>query len=51
MGAVQRGLRSKGFDGIRPSPVEEAAIVNFHRVLALYMGTGAPRPIDREPTA
>jgi hypothetical protein len=46
MGAVQRGLRSRGFDGLRPSPVEERAIINFHRVLADYLGTGAPQPIE-----
>jgi len=42
MGAVQKGLKATNFDGIRPSPVEERAIINFHRVLADYMGTGAP---------
>ena len=45
MGAVQRGLRSRGCDGLRPSPVEERAIINFHRVLADYLGTGAPQVI------
>jgi phenylpropionate dioxygenase-like ring-hydroxylating dioxygenase large terminal subunit len=45
MGAVQKGLKSRHFEGIRPSPVEEKAIVNFHRVLAGYMGTGAPQPL------
>jgi len=46
MGAVQRGLRSRGCDGLRPSPVEERAIINFHRVLADYLGTGAPQVIE-----
>jgi phenylpropionate dioxygenase-like ring-hydroxylating dioxygenase large terminal subunit len=45
MGAVQRGLSSRGFDGIRPSPVEERAIINFHTVLASYIGRGAPKPL------
>jgi phenylpropionate dioxygenase-like ring-hydroxylating dioxygenase large terminal subunit len=42
MEAVQKGLRSRGFDGTRPSPVEERAIVNFHRVLAIYIDAGGP---------
>ncbi|MED5544718.1 MAG: aromatic ring-hydroxylating dioxygenase subunit alpha [Pseudomonadota bacterium] len=46
MEAVQQGLRSRAFAGIYPSPVEEKAIVNFHRVLADYVGRGAPEPID-----
>lgn len=46
MGAVQRGLKSRSFSGMRPSPVEERALINFHRVLADYMGTGAPQPLD-----
>jgi hypothetical protein len=45
MGAVQEGLKSRGFAGPRPSPVQEEAIANFHRVLAQYMGTGAPERI------
>jgi phenylpropionate dioxygenase-like ring-hydroxylating dioxygenase large terminal subunit len=46
MEAVQQGLRAKHFPGMLPSPVEERAIINFHGVLASYMGTGAPEPID-----
>lgn len=46
MKAVQQGLRSRAFQGIYPSPVEERAITNFHRVLADYVGTGAPEPVD-----
>jgi phenylpropionate dioxygenase-like ring-hydroxylating dioxygenase large terminal subunit len=34
---VQRGLRSRGFKGARPSPAQERAIVNFHRVLRRFM--------------
>lgn len=45
MGAVQRGLRSRGFDVARPSPKEEAAIVNFHQVLADYLDHAAPVPL------
>jgi hypothetical protein len=39
-------MHSRGFSGPRPSPVQEAAIANFHRTLAEYMGTGAPAPIE-----
>ena len=42
MEAIQQGLKSRGFTGMKPSPVEEAPIVNFHRVLSEYMGSGAP---------
>jgi nitrite reductase/ring-hydroxylating ferredoxin subunit len=45
--AVQRGMHSRGFQGPRPSPVQEVAITNFHRTLASYMGLGAPMPIQR----
>ena len=45
MGAVQEGIKSRGFAGPRPNPVQERGVTNFHRVLAEYMGTGAPRPI------
>jgi nitrite reductase/ring-hydroxylating ferredoxin subunit len=45
MPEVQRGMRSRGFMGPRPSPVQEVAVTHFHRVLAQYMGTGAPEPI------
>ena len=46
MGAVQQGIKSRGFQGMRPSPDEEQPIINFHRVLAEYMGTGMPVPTD-----
>lgn len=46
MEAVQKGLQSKQCDVVRPSPVEEQAIVNFHRVLAEYMGSGAPLAME-----
>jgi phenylpropionate dioxygenase-like ring-hydroxylating dioxygenase large terminal subunit len=47
MPEVQRGMHSRGFAGSRPSPVQEAAIINFHRTLAQYMGTGNPEPIGK----
>jgi phenylpropionate dioxygenase-like ring-hydroxylating dioxygenase large terminal subunit len=45
MPAVQKGMYSRGFVGARPSPLQEAAVVNFHRTLAEYMGEGGPVPI------
>ena len=46
MGAVQQGIKSRGFAGPRPNPVQERGVTNFHRVLAEYMGTGAPIPLE-----
>jgi hypothetical protein len=39
---VQRGLRSRGLktNGTRTNPVQEQAIVNFHRTLRAYFPTG-----------
>lgn len=34
---VQKGMKSRGFAGARPSPVQEAAISNFHRALRTFM--------------
>jgi phenylpropionate dioxygenase-like ring-hydroxylating dioxygenase large terminal subunit len=42
MEAVHQGIKSREFDGLRPSPLEERAVINFHRVLSDYMGVGAP---------
>lgn len=48
MGAVQQGMKSRGFTGMRPSPEEERAITNFHRVLSEYMdGKGRPVPMEQ----
>jgi nitrite reductase/ring-hydroxylating ferredoxin subunit len=33
LSAVQQGMKSRGFPGARPSPRQERAISNFHRVL------------------
>jgi phenylpropionate dioxygenase-like ring-hydroxylating dioxygenase large terminal subunit len=43
MAAVQKGMRSRGFRGTLPNPHQEQKVTNFHRNLAKYMGTGAPR--------
>jgi phenylpropionate dioxygenase-like ring-hydroxylating dioxygenase large terminal subunit len=43
MAAVQRGMRSRGFRGTLPNPHQERKVTNFHRNLAKYIGTGAPR--------
>ncbi|MCB2074350.1 MAG: aromatic ring-hydroxylating dioxygenase subunit alpha [Novosphingobium sp.] len=45
MPEVQKGMKSRGFRGARPNPKEEVAVINFHRVLAEYMGSGAPEPL------
>ena len=45
MPEVQKGMNSEGFPGPRPSPVQEYAIIHFHKMLAEYMGVGAPQPI------
>jgi phenylpropionate dioxygenase-like ring-hydroxylating dioxygenase large terminal subunit len=37
MGEVQRGMKSRGFRGARPSPVQERAISNFHETLHHYL--------------
>ncbi len=43
MELVQQGLKSRGFRGNLPNPHQERKVSNFHRNLARYMGTGAPR--------
>jgi hypothetical protein len=44
--AVQQGMKSLGFSGTKPNPYMERSIVNLHRNLAKYMGTGAPRELE-----
>jgi len=46
MAAVQQGMKCGGFRGTLPNPYRERNIANFHRNLARYMGTGAPRTIE-----
>jgi len=46
MAAVQKGMRSRGFRGTLPNPHQERKVTNFHRNLAKFMGTGAPRLLD-----
>jgi hypothetical protein len=49
---VQKGLRSRGFRGSRPSPIQERAIANFHRRLRTFMqdphadDEGGPEPVS-----
>jgi hypothetical protein len=45
MPEVQKGMKSRGYKGARPNPVQEVGVTHFHRLLAKYMGTGAPVPI------
>jgi nitrite reductase/ring-hydroxylating ferredoxin subunit len=42
---VQRGMKSRGFIGARPNPRQEVGVLNFHRTLAEYMGSGMPEPL------
>lgn len=45
MAAVQQGMKSAGFSGPKPNPYMERSTANFHRNLARYMGTGAPKKL------
>ncbi len=47
MAAVQKGMKSRGFRGTLPNPHQEQKITNFHRHLFRYMGTGAPRLLNK----
>jgi len=42
---VQRGMKCSGHQAVRPNPLMEKTIINFHRNLASYMGSGAPEPL------
>ena len=46
MPEVQKGMKSRGFKGARPSPVQELPVIHFHRTLAQYMGTGSPVALE-----
>jgi Ring hydroxylating alpha subunit (catalytic domain) len=50
MGEMQKGVKSRAFPGARPNPFQEQSVINFHRNLASYMGTGAPAQINSKPT-
>ncbi|MEP6546337.1 MAG: aromatic ring-hydroxylating dioxygenase subunit alpha [Gammaproteobacteria bacterium] len=41
LAAVQKGLKSRGFAGLRTNPVQERAIVNFHRKLREFIRDSA----------
>ena len=47
MPKVQQGMKSRGFQGARPSPVQELAVIHFHRLLSEYMDAGAPVPLAK----
>ena len=47
IGEIQKGMKSRGYDGAMPSPYQEVPIIHFHRNLAKYMGTGAPVPLKQ----
>jgi len=46
MELVQQGLKSRGFRGNLPNPHQEQKVINLHRNLAHYMGTGSPQLLD-----
>jgi hypothetical protein len=43
---ILEGMKSLGFGGAKPNPYVERSIGNFHRNLAKYIGTGAPRALE-----
>src|SRR5205807_55860 len=47
MPEVQKGMKSRGLSGTRPSPVQELGVIHFHQMLGKYMGTGAPQPLPQ----
>ncbi len=46
MEAVQKGMKSRGFEHTLPNPHQERKVTNFHRNLAHYMGQGSPELLD-----
>ncbi len=42
MPEVQKGMKSRGFPGARPSPSQELPVIAFHRNLAKFIGKGQP---------
>lgn len=40
MAAIQKGMKSRGFAGARPNPLQEVAISNFHKSLVEFMDEG-----------
>jgi hypothetical protein len=48
MAAVQRGMKSLGFQGTKPNPYRERSTVNLHCQLSKYMGTGEPQQLSDE---
>lgn len=47
MAAVQEGMKSRGYAGARPNPVQEGVVINFHKQLASFMGVGAPIDVKK----
>ena len=47
MAAVQQGMKSAGFRGTQPNPYMERTVPSLHYNLARFMGTGAPRKIEK----
>ncbi|WP_022673847.1 aromatic ring-hydroxylating oxygenase subunit alpha [Novosphingopyxis baekryungensis] len=45
---VHKGMKSSGFRGPLPNPHQEQKVINLHRNLADFMGSGGPRLIDTD---
>jgi phenylpropionate dioxygenase-like ring-hydroxylating dioxygenase large terminal subunit len=45
MPEVQKGMKSRGYPGVRPNPSQELPIIHFLKNLAHFIGTEEPRPI------
>jgi hypothetical protein len=51
MQAVQQGMKNVGFRGTQPNPYMERTVPSLHYNLARFMGTGAPRKIEKSDDA
>ncbi len=43
---VQKGMKSRGFNGNLPNPWQERKVSNLHRNLADYLWMGAPQRLE-----
>jgi phenylpropionate dioxygenase-like ring-hydroxylating dioxygenase large terminal subunit len=48
MAAVQKGMKSRGFNGCLPNPHQERKVSNFHRNLAGFIRRGTPHRLKRQ---
>ena len=45
--AVQKGMKSRGFEAARTNPIQEAPINNFHKILCRYLATPPNEPAPK----